>query len=72
MVDHLKYHLTPSQLDTRDPDYANKYSLWAGRTECDLAELIAATRETIASSRALIVEADRILANMTMTKLSTD
>jgi hypothetical protein len=63
VVDHPKDYLVPSQLDTRDPDFARHSSVWAAQTQCEITALVEATKEAIADSRALMVEADRIVAS---------
>jgi hypothetical protein len=52
----------PADLDIRDPDFAGKYLSWTHQLRCDMDELIAGTRATLAESRALLQEADRLLA----------
>ena len=61
MVHHPKDYLVPSQLDTRDPNFARQSSVWAAQTQWEITALIEGTKKTIADSRALMVDADRIL-----------
>jgi hypothetical protein len=58
---HIDSHL-PFELDARDPDFARQCLLWSSQTRCEIQEVIASTKHTIAISRALIAEADRLLA----------
>ncbi len=54
---HLPFHLDP-----RDPNFSRDRNLWRVGMYCELHELIDKTKETVAQTRALILEADRILA----------
>jgi hypothetical protein len=47
--------------DVRDPNFARDMHLWARQTQCELHELVVASKETIAVTRAMIALADRIL-----------
>ena len=60
MVNHFTHYLRP--LDTRGPDFARRCSLWAAQTQLEMLALIKGSKKTIAESRALMLEADRILA----------
>ena len=62
MGNHSAYHSVPADLDTRDPAFARKYFLWARQVQCEVVELVAGSKETLAQSRALLLEADRLLA----------
>jgi hypothetical protein len=52
----------PFDIDPRDPDFAREMFSWASETQSEICELLAATRQTLAVSRALMASADRILA----------
>ena len=56
------YHSSPVELDVDDPEFSRKYLLWAHQVQCEIVELLAGSRETLANSRALMLEADRLLA----------
>ena len=58
MVDH---HL-PFILDAKDPDFPRQCLAWAFEAKSEIMELIAKANGDIAISRALMAEADRILA----------
>jgi hypothetical protein len=53
---------TPSDLDIRDPDFEYAMGLWANQMHSEINALVAATREVIDDSTAMMAEADRILA----------
>jgi hypothetical protein len=55
-------HTFPSELDIRDPGFRDRYFLWAGQAQREIAELVAVTRYTIEASQALLEQADRMLA----------
>ena len=50
-------------LDTRDPDFPRQAQAWAGEVQGEIAQLVAQTKSTIAESRTLVAEIDRILAH---------
>ena len=52
----------PYELDSRDPNFAREMLVWSEQTRRDIREVLAGTRRTIATSRSLIAQADRILA----------
>jgi hypothetical protein len=52
----------PFELDARDPDFFREIQLWSSQTQGDLQELLAATQQTIATTKALIAEVDRMIA----------
>ena len=62
MGNHQTSHSAPVDLDVRDPDFARKYFLWAHQLQCEVVELVAGSKETLAESRTLMLEADRLLA----------
>jgi hypothetical protein len=53
---------TPLDLDIRDPDFGRKILAWAFQAQCEMHELFLITKGTIAATRIMIAEADRILA----------
>ena len=59
---HQPGHSYPTDLDVRDPDFRGKLLLLLNQQQCDIAELIARTKETLAASRALMDHTDRLLA----------
>jgi hypothetical protein len=54
--------LLPDDID--DPDFDRKVLAWAHGVRCEMQELISMTQETITATKALIDEADRMLANL--------
>jgi hypothetical protein len=54
----------PLDLDSRDPDFDRKMLARASRVRCEMHELILLTKETIATTRALMAEADRMIAHL--------
>jgi hypothetical protein len=52
----------PFELDARDPDFVRKVFSWSCQVQREIQELVAATERTIATSRALMAEADYLLA----------
>jgi hypothetical protein len=50
--------------DPRDPDFDRKALAWAFQARCEIHELTLATTKMIDATRALIAEADRMLAEM--------
>jgi len=61
MLHHPAYIL-PSELDVRDPNFRARCEVWAIQTRFEIEEMFVLTNETIATSKALIEEADRLLA----------
>jgi hypothetical protein len=61
MADHRPVS-RPANLDIRDSDFPEKCLLWTHQLQSDMDELIAGTRATLAESRALLQEVDRLLA----------
>jgi hypothetical protein len=55
-------HRLPLELDPRDPDFARQCGRWAHETRCEMQELVALTHESIARSRALLVDTELMLA----------
>jgi hypothetical protein len=55
-------HFSPLQLDVRHPDFLRHYCSWAFQCRTDMMEAVIATRKSIATTKALMAEADRILA----------
>jgi hypothetical protein len=49
-------------LDACDVNFAREVSLWAFQVQYEIQELVAGTERSIATSKALIAEADRLLA----------
>lgn len=56
------YHALPLELDAGDPNFSSRMCLWAFSAACEMKELVVATQKTITTSRALLAEADRVLA----------
>jgi hypothetical protein len=52
----------PFELDARDADFARECLSWSSQTQCEIQDLIAATKRVIADTRALMAEADRMIA----------
>lgn len=50
------------EIELRGPGFARDMLFWSFQMESEVRETIAATRRTIATSKALMVEMDRILA----------
>lgn len=57
------YPSKPLDLNTRDPDFDRKMLAWTFHVQCEMHELVLITKETIAATRRMIAEADRILAH---------
>jgi hypothetical protein len=55
----VQHHLIPPA-DVRDANFARDMRLWALQTSRELHELVVASRETIALTKAMIAQADRI------------
>jgi hypothetical protein len=55
-------HNLPSQLDIRDPDFANQCVALLDQMRCEMYELVAVTNNGIVTSRILLAEIDRVLA----------
>lgn len=52
----------PVDFDVHDPDFAKRMLQWAWQVQLDMHRTVAATHETIAISRMLIADADRLLS----------
>jgi len=61
VADHHSHHLL-LELDAKDPDFPRQVLAWAFEAKSEIMELIAKATGDIAISRALMTEADRILA----------
>lgn len=61
MADHRPVS-PPANRNIRDSDFPEKCLLSPHQVQSDMDELIAGTRATLAESRALLQEADRLLA----------
>jgi hypothetical protein len=48
-------------LDTRSLDFSHQWHHWAKQTRDDVAELVEGTKKTMAESRDLMAEIDRLL-----------
>jgi hypothetical protein len=59
---HYPAYILPSDLDVRNPNFRARCADWAIQTRSEIKEMSVLTNETIATSRALIEEADRLLA----------
>lgn len=55
---------TPLELDARDADFSCQMRMWSSRTQRDMQELLVAGEATIATSRALIAQADCLLVSL--------
>ena len=62
MADHHGNHLLLSALDIRDPEFPRKAVSLTFKIVREFQETLIATKKTIANSRELMAEADRILA----------
>lgn len=49
-------------LNNRDPDFDRKMLAWAFQVQCEMHELVLITKKTVTATKAMIAEADRILA----------
>ena len=58
------YSHTPFEIDARDADFCLAMRSWSSRTQRDMQELLAAGQATIATSRVLIAQADRLLVSL--------
>ena len=56
-------HILPSELDIRDPGLCAQRGAWTGQMQCEMTELVARAKATIATSRELLKELDRVLAS---------
>jgi len=55
-------HLLPSKLDIRDPTFPARCRAMADQMRVEMGELVVLTRKHIDESRALMAQADRLLA----------
>ena len=62
MAGHPEHPPTPLDFDARNPDFHRNCAVWAQQTHRDIAEIIARTRDEIATSQALMAEIDRVIA----------
>lgn len=62
MADHQGSHLLPLELDLHDPEFPRKAVAMRLQIQREFQETLIATKKTIADSRELLAEADRILA----------
>jgi hypothetical protein len=53
---------SPSELNCDDPEFPAQIAVWAAQARCEMKESVAAAKKGIAESRALLAEADRMLA----------
>ena len=53
---------TPTDIDVRGPGFAREMLRWSLQMRSEIHQLVAGSNEAIATSNALIAEADRILA----------
>lgn len=60
MADQSGRHLFPADLDARSPDFHQRWDSWALQMQHDTTDIIVATKKTIASSRTLLADLDRI------------
>lgn len=56
------YQTLPTDFDARDLNFPRDLLQWSQRTISEMHQTVIATYLTIASSRAAMIEADRILA----------
>jgi hypothetical protein len=54
--------LLPAEIDIHDVNFARDMLSWSLQTQRDMDELVAATKKTLATSRDLMAQADRVLA----------
>jgi len=52
----------PRDFDVRDPNFHCDILSWAFAMQSEIHELVLATRETIAVSRVIMADADRLIA----------
>jgi hypothetical protein len=71
LAHHQARYLLPSELDAKEPDFHRRSLQWALEAKCEIMELIAGTENEIARSRALMANADRILAERAMLRQSS-
>ena len=57
------HHTLPLELDVCDPKFLLQMRLWAFGATFEMKEIVVATQKTIVTSRALMAEADRLLAD---------
>jgi hypothetical protein len=50
--------------DSRDPDFDRKMLAFIGKARCDMDELVSISKETVASTRVMLAEADRMLLQL--------
>jgi hypothetical protein len=55
------HHPSPTDLDTRDPEFQIRWRAWAEEFNRDVAEVVATTKQTIATSQALLTNVERLL-----------
>lgn len=60
MADQSIYHAFPLELAI--PNFRRRARLWAFHTRREMLEVVAATEKTIAASKELMAQADRIFA----------
>ena len=60
MLTRPAYILSPP--DTTDPNFPALCAVWTGQMRSEMQETIGLTRKTLAESRALMAEVDRIIA----------
>lgn len=61
MAGHQAPYSLLSELDPDDPEFPEKAALLSRQMRCELMETIAASKETIARSNAVLDEVDRVL-----------
>ena len=54
-------HTKPRDLNAHDPDFHERLLAWASQAQCEMRELILITKETIATTKAIIADVDRML-----------
>jgi len=59
---HHPAHISPSELDVCDPNFRGQLAAWTIQIRSEIEEMFVLTNETIATSKALIEETDRLLA----------
>ena len=55
-------YILPSQLDICDPDFPAQCQRWTAQMRSEMQETITVTKQTLAESRTLMAEIDRVLA----------
>jgi hypothetical protein len=57
-----------SELDIGDPNFPAKCMAWRAQTRSEIDELVIRSKDTITTSRTLLAEIDRVLAQNRLTR----